>query len=202
MIIYTYGDSHSAAGFQNLSIPGVTIRPHHVGPKLMHSIGRDGLHLPFTPQPEDWVILSVGEIDCRCHIGRLSTPDNEAEIIRDVADRFEQSIAEARVPCHVAIYGIVPPPRRSTVVENPEYPFVGDDDQRKRYAQSMNRVLSAICDRRNWLFVDVYDKYCDSDAFLSSELSDGSVHVSDPSPLEDFVVNRLLRFSSSPATPK
>ncbi len=57
--IHTLGDSHCQAGFAAVSVPGVRIVSHHVGPKLMHSVARDGLWIDFPLAGDDWLVLAL-----------------------------------------------------------------------------------------------------------------------------------------------
>lgn len=191
MVIHTIGDSHSEFGW---NITPVTI--HYVGPKLCFSIGRDGINITrFGIQNGDTVIFCFGEIDCRCHIHKHITCDNSYEsIISSIVDNYFEKI---RVACtsftsvRVAVYNVVPPVQRHNTVENPDYPYLGTDEERKQYVLTFNRKLREKCSEYGYTFFDVYDKYIDSNGYLNKSLSDNSVHIRNGCYIKEFVETYL-----------
>lgn len=67
--IHVIGDSHSSefSGIKDCFI-------HHIGPRTMYRVGRNGLKIlnfkDYNVSENDLVILTFGEIDVRCHIGK------------------------------------------------------------------------------------------------------------------------------------
>lgn len=190
--IHTLGDSHCNSGFAAVSLPGVTIVRHHIGPKLMHSFGRDGVAVDFRLEPSDWLLLACGEIDCRCHIKRHVADAGFEPVIDQLVEQYESQILAAALPCRIAIYQVPPPPRRATVHEDASYPFVGEDHERRAFVEYLNGRLQEMCRRRGWLFFDVYRHYVDDEGFLNRALSDGSVHIHEPSHLAEFIRDHML----------
>jgi len=90
----------------------------------------------------------------------------------------------------VAIYNVVPPVKKSTVYENPEYPYLGTDDERRQYYTYFNYKLKMKCLEYNYIFFDIYDKYMDKKGFLITSLSD-NVHIKDGKYINEFVINNL-----------
>ena len=90
MVVHTFGDSHCHNGFQD--VPDV--RTHPLGPKLCHSVGRDGISIKvgYDVQNADTVIFCFGEIDCRCHVRRYLTESQDYKTVIDaiVRDYFLQ----------------------------------------------------------------------------------------------------------------
>jgi FkbM family methyltransferase len=189
--IHTIGDSHGG-GVSGLSgafdlVGGVT--PHHLGPRLMHSIGRDGLDLRKQGIKDgDTVICCFGEIDCRCHVHKFG-PDYRKTITATV-ERYVQALLAnlERLPrLRLCVYNIPPPIRKAGKVENPEYPYLGSDEERRAYVNFMNELLAQQCARHGLIFVDLAREYADEHGFLRDSQSDGNVHIADPDPLRRFL---------------
>jgi hypothetical protein len=89
------------------------------------------------------------------------------------------------------IYNVVPPVQKYNTAENPEYPYLGTDDERKVYVMYFNEKLQQKCVEFNYLFLNIYDKYVDDNGFLNKNLSDGNVHIRDEIYLKQFIQTRL-----------
>lgn len=189
--IHTIGDSHGG-GVHGLSgafdLVG-EVTPHHLGPRLMHSIGRDGLDMRKQGIKDgDTVICCFGEIDCRCHVHKFG-PDYRKTIAATV-ERYVQALLAnlKRLPrLRLCVYNIPPPIRKAGKLENPEYPYLGTDAERRAYVNCMNELLAEQCARHGLIFVDVAREYADEHGFLRDSQSDGNVHVADPAPLRRFL---------------
>src|SRR5690242_3783812 len=92
-MIRVFGDSHAKYLFDN--IRGIEV--NWLGPVTMHRVGRDGLwflrekHLA----PDDWLLTVFGEIDARCHVGRIADERNTSyeEVAFDLVARYIRSIS-------------------------------------------------------------------------------------------------------------
>jgi hypothetical protein len=200
MVIHTFGDSHSYNGWDN--IPNVLT--HHLGPKLCFSIGRDGINIKegYNVNNGDTVIFSFGEIDCRCHIHKHITETNDYKhIIDTIVNNYFIQIREAVNMFDnltTVIYNVVPPVQRCNTAENPAYPYLGTDDERKAYVLYFNEKLKQKCIEYGFLFFDVYNKYVDSNGFLNKSLSDGNVHIRDGIYLKQFIADHKSLHASVP----
>ena len=67
------------------------------------------------------------------------------------------------------------------------YPFKGSDSKRKSYVLYMNECLRVECAKYGYLFIDIYDAYCDSDGYMNMKMSDGSTHIQQPRYLAEFI---------------
>ena len=190
-LLHTIGDSHGG-GVTGLlgafdQVGGVT--HHHLGPRLMHSVGRDGLDLRAHGIADgDTVICCFGEIDCRCHIHKFG-PDYR-RIIAATVDRYVQALLVNlhRLPhLRLCLYNVPPPIRKAGKLESPEYPYLGSDAERLAYVTCMNELLAEQCERHGLVFVDVAREYADDQGFLRDSQSDGNVHIADPVPLRRFL---------------
>ena len=193
MLIHTFGDSHSYSGWEGIP----NLRIHHLGPKLCYSFGRDGLNIKeeYGVNDGDVIIFCFGEIDCRCHIHKyITTSLDYTQIIDSIVDKYFFRISEAVQPfsnIKTCVYNVVPPIEKLNTEENPEYPFLGTDEQRKQYVQYFNQKLKDKAAEHGYIFFDVYDKYTDSNGFLNKSLSDGNVHIADGKYIREFVANHL-----------
>src|SRR5690606_28868680 len=94
----------------------------------------------------DVIIFCFGEIDCRCHVHKFA-PDWQENINRNVT-AYLAAIAEqsADFPdLNVMVFNVPPPARKRSDRENPEFPFVGSDDQRLAYTTYMNGRIAEGC---------------------------------------------------------
>jgi hypothetical protein len=195
MVIHTFGDSHSYIGWEE--IPNIIT--HHLGPKLCFSIGRDGINIKegYNVNMGDTVIFCFGEIDCRCHIHKhITEGNNYKEIINSIVNNYFTQIKRATNDIdniNTVIYNVVPPIERHNCEENPKFPYLGTDDERKQYVLYFNEQLKQKCIEYNFLFFDVYNKYIDSNGFLNKTLSDGNVHIRDGIHLKNFIEVNILR---------
>jgi hypothetical protein len=195
MLIHTIGDSHSYHGWNG-------IKNHFLGPMLCYSFGKEKLNRidirNFNIKDGDTIIFSLGEIDCRCHIHKHITNTITYEniidnIIKDYFDAIELNLKISQLKLkNVCVYNIVPPIEKYKITENPEYPHLGTDDERKKYVLYFNKKLKEKCNEKNYIFFDVYNYYVNEKGFLNDELSDGIVHIRDTNYITNFINKNLL----------
>ena len=191
--IHTFGDSHSYFGWNNIP----NINTHHLGPKLCFSIGRDGLNISnYGVKENDIVVFCFGEIDCRCHIHKYINNDTTyKQIIDEIVEKYffqinmNMSLYKNITMC---VYNVVPPIEKHNTGENPDFPYLGTDEERKSYVLYFNEKLKEKCKDNNYIFFDVYDKYTDNNGFLSKILGDGCVHIKNGIFIEKFVKENLI----------
>ena len=194
MIIHTFGDSHCYFGWGGIP----NLQTHHLGPKLCFSIGRDGIDIRkgYNVNNGDTVIFSFGEIDCRCHIHKhVTETNNYTRIIDSIVNNYFTQIKKAVDTfdkLRTVIYNVVPPIQKHNISENPTFPFLGTDVERKAYVLYFNKKLQEKCIEYNFIFFDVYNNYIDTNGFLNKSLSDGNVHIRDGVYLKLFIKNNLL----------
>ncbi len=196
--IHVFGDSHSTCCFGSGLIPeGTTsnhaiaydqkttlnLAVHHLGPRTMHRIGRDGLAIlnfkKHNIQNDDVVVLTFGEIDVRCHIGKQhdETKRDLDEILNTLVNNYMRTInlnraQYANVSC--VIMETMPPSKDGF---NPNYPFWGTLADRANITKKLNARLLEACCEHNILYLPMHDLYANSDGTLNMTLSDGCVHV-------------------------
>ena len=184
-VIHVIGDSHCREfiGIEN------TV-PHHIGPITMHRVGRDGIAAldfrVYQVQENDIVILSFGEIDVRCHIGKQRDLKNREleEVIDTLLYQYLQTVRQCRSfyeNIEVILYTVTPP---TDQIDNPEFPKYGSIEDRIFISKLFNRKLEKMCSSNGLKLLDVYDDYADETGALNVILSDANVHISE---------NRALR---------
>lgn len=54
------------------------------------------------------------------------------------------------------MYNVVPPVKKEETIENPVYPFLGDNNERKDYVLHFNKRIKEKYIENNFVFFDVY----------------------------------------------
>lgn len=203
-MIHIFGDSHGIFNFQNLEFVHCN---HSTLSITMHRFGRDRLQfLDFTKygvSNNDIIVYQIGEIDCRCHIGKQILKGRALEeIIETLTENFIQSILE-NIQQYQQLYIVVcciPPPtdeeyyelQHGKMPDSFPYPFVGTNKERVEYTKKINQTLKEKCEKHKFHFLDYYHDYCDSNGLLITKLSDNTVHIKDNSKIlkmfSDFII--------------
>ncbi len=195
MLIHTIGDSHSYNGWHG-------IISHHLGPILCYSFGKEKLNRcdirKMNIKDGDTIIFCFGEIDCRCHVYKhINNITTYQTIINNIIDNYfdaiELNIITSQIKLkNICIYNVVPPIQKYNTSENPEFPYLGSDDERKSYVLYFNELLKLKCIKYNYIFFDIYDKYTDNNGFLRKDLSDGDVHIRHGIHITNFIKDNNL----------
>ena len=195
MSIHTIGDSHCGYGWTG-------IIQHHLGPVLCYSLGKEKLNRcdirNFNIKDGDTIVFVLGEIDCRCHIHKHITETTRyQDIINNIVDNYFEaielnvSISQIKLK-NVCVYNVVPPIQKYNTSENPEYPYLGTDEERKQYALYFNKKLKEKCIEKEYIFFDIYNNYIDENGYLRKDLSDGVVHISNGIYISNFIKENNL----------
>jgi hypothetical protein len=191
--VYIIGDSHSLefTNFKNSAI-------HHIGPTTMHRIGRDGLSIldfrTFNVQENDVVVLTFGEIDVRCHIGKQRDGGRDLdEVIDTLLKNYFQTILINKSfyqNLTVLVYTVTPPTDQRI---NPEFMIYGSIADRVHITKKLNQKLIKMASEYGIDAIDVFDQFADAEGKLVPELSDRCVHISPKcnQPVLDALADRL-----------
>ena len=198
--IHTIGDSHAQIPWEKINIPGIQININNLGARLMYRVGTEPSLIKLTKfkvKNGDIVIFCFGEIDCRCHVWKYRS-EGYKNVIDDLVDKYINSIYSntAIYPdLTICIHNVVPPIKKEQHLHNevPELPFSGSNKTRKDYVNYMNEKLLEKCSEMGFVFLNVYENYCDTDGFLNFELSDKNVHIGDPKYITSFIKTKFLR---------
>lgn len=188
-MLYIYGDSHGRFNFKNLKIPNIN---HSINSITMFRIGRDNIIIGLnkhTIQKNDIIIVSYGEIDCRCHIQKqINLGKNEDDVINELVNNYIRTIKNNTngLDIKIIIIGVIPPTKQVDYesIHGPilhEFPFVGTDDERVRYTDKVNTLLEKLSNINNFMYFNPYSFYTRPDGTLKYELSDRIVHIGDTS---------------------
>lgn len=77
--------------------------------------------------------------------------------------------------------------------ENTNEPYNGTDEERKEYVKYFNNRLKYLCEKNNYIFIDIFDKYKDENGFLIKELSDTGIHIKDGKYIKEFIENIFFK---------
>jgi hypothetical protein len=160
----------------------------------MFRIGRDNIIIGFdkhTIQKKDIIILSYGEIDCRCHVQKqINMGKNEDDVISELVHSYIRTIKNNTngLDIKIIIVGVIPPTKQMDYesINGPilhEFPFIGADDERVRYTNKVNTLLEELSHTHHFIYFNPYSFYTRPDGTLKYELSDTSVHIGDTSVL-------------------
>lgn len=188
-MIYIYGDSHAHFSFKNLKLD---YKDLHQSSVTMFRVGRDNTIIKFdkntTINENDTIVLSYGEIDCRCHIQRqINSGRNEDDVINELVDKYFLTIRNNIVnKCRIIVVGVIAPTKQNDyeILHGPilhEFPFVGTDADRVRYTAKINKKIEEHSKINNYTYFNPYDYYTREDGTLKYELSDRIVHLGDNS---------------------
>jgi hypothetical protein len=192
MSIHTFGDSHCVNGYtftfnqDNKPLSYYRdVTSHHLGPTLCYTVGMRGTDILNIShhgiKDGDSVVFCFGEIDCRCHVHKHVNENTTYEtIIDNIVEKYFQTVNANKSLFNnliVYIYNVLPPIQRHNTEEDPFYPFVGNDEERKSYVLYFNKKLKEMCKIHNFIFIDIYDKCIDENGFLDKKISDNRVHI-------------------------
>jgi hypothetical protein len=196
-MIHTVGDSHSWFGWKDIKEYQYPIKINRIGAKLMYTFSKDREKVisPFiydSINKNDILIYCFGEIDCRCHISKHITKDVDYVAL---INRLSTDYLEAVRYMHFkympqgaksAVYSVVPPIKERDGTNNPDYPFLGSDQDRLQYHRYLNERLRLLCEN-DIIFFDITSKYEDENGFLETEKSDRRCHIDNPQGILDTI---------------
>jgi hypothetical protein len=190
-MIRIFGDSHAESSFRNLKIPNKNYRCYSI---TMFRIGRDNIIINFNKNiinKNDIIVLSYGEVDCRCHINKqINLGHDEDEVINQLVNKYITTIKNNTfdLDVKIIIVGVIPPTKKSNyeisnekMPDNFPFPFLGSDQDRVRYTNKVNKLLEELSTNNNYIYFNPYSYYTSDDGALKYEFSDKNVHLGDNS---------------------
>ena len=186
-MIYIFGDSHATSNFRNMKYQYVNLARNSL---TMNRVGRDKKECidfkNYNIQNGDTIVYQIGEVDCRCHIGKqIQTGRLLFEIITTLVNEFINSII---INCEKYQYlniiiCCIPPPMDQDYFKSIHgdidlsFPFIGTNSERVQYTFILNGKLKQKCEYYNFTFFDYYNDYEDENKMLKPLLSDNNVHI-------------------------
>lgn len=175
---YTYGDSHSFCATMSLfksEVGSVKWTSNWLGPKLMYSVGRDGLSLlnitkNGIPPKNSIHMFSFGAIDIgyvfkgRKRKIRGKKRNDKLDGIEKMVSNYEKVLLMNYSPdYHFWILGIPPPSNgyKSAI----------------HLTEQMNFLLMEMSKRNGFFFLDTFNAYQDRKGFLRKDISDTANHI-------------------------
>lgn len=176
--LHVFGDSHASACFDRFADADI----YWLGPVTMHRVARDGAAFveKYVPSSHsrDIFVFVFGEIDVRCHVGRVAEKQGVARenVISETVSNYVKRISEAMKgrDARVVLSSVVPP---SDYRDDPDFPTYGTIDDRIAITSAMNRALNVEAARHGFVFLDFSKFYADRTGRLRVVKSDGAVHI-------------------------
>ena len=184
-MIYIYGDSHAKFSFKDLHLEHINM---HCSSITMFRIGRDNIIINFDKNmvlnENDVIVITYGEVDCRCHIQKqIQYGNDENDIINELVNNYFLTIRNnILTKCKIIIVGVIPTTKKNDYesLHGPilhEFPFVGKDEDRVRCTDKVNKKLEELALINNYIYFNPYNYYTRDDGTLKYELSDNCVHL-------------------------
>lgn len=139
--------------------------------------------------PADLIIVSCGEGDVRCFLKPQLAHDQvtaEAYLAAMAARYVDRVTALDRRGAHTGVLSVPPPApyeRAWSIAWPPSQlnvPPAGGDAERAYFTRVLNYHLACACAAKGLLYVDVHGRCADAEGMLIAELSDGGVHIVNP----------------------
>lgn len=125
-------------------------------------------------QDDEYVIYVFGEIDVRCHIGRIRDTQNKTleDIIEDlVLNYFDMISKQPGIPI---VTLVIPPSDKNPSSSHPYHGTIAD---RVSIQKKLNIRLEEECKKRNIICFDYNKNFTLPDGSLDHSHSDGIVHI-------------------------
>jgi len=143
----------------------------------------------FNVKNGDAVVFAFGEIDCRLIFAFSGYSEIWQEMVDIAVPNYFDAIrvnVEKFNHLHTMVLNVIPPTNNIilglTVKE-------GTGEIRKMVTLYVNKKIKEYCEKYNYIFFDIYNKYCDENGFLSRKLSDDSFHIVNPIYYVEFLNN-------------
>lgn len=207
MVLHTFGDSHAwfPKSWEAVIIKDLTLKLHKLFSEIdgtagytMSRFGYQKKHLldikDYGVKENDAILFGFGEIDCRMHICKPKNFEKYKSLINDLVYNYFEAIKEnieQYSNLKVLVYNILPPLRNYGA--NTGAP--SDPEKRKAVVLYMNEKLKEYCNKNNYIFVDVYNSYCDKDKFLlqyDNSLLGDDIHISNGIYVKEFLLKNLM----------
>ena len=193
--VATLGDSHAKIPLENFINPKINI--NHIGPYTMYRAGRDCIDFRrwVNPDNTDYLIVSFGEIDIRCHINQQTLKGrNLQEIVNTLVINYINMLKYNQIFYKNPIIILMPPPASKKVEpENKEFPYNGSDKERSLYHSLLRNTIYKIANN-TFLILDCTDEHVDSNGLLCDMYSYDNCHIHKPKWLSIKLKNLIIDY--------
>jgi lysophospholipase L1-like esterase len=191
------GDSHAVL-FNSPSMTKAVLRlPErrwviHLGPRLMHSIARNGLppavlrllrRVSRTPRAKDIIWgFSFGEIDVRRHLAqRMHDPDAALAFVPTYLAHLQSAATSAGAR---RVLVLIPPPQSATYSDPVAFPSVGTLAERTEANRALHDALidaaaTLPADGASLILVDVTREFSDERGAMREDRTFDGLHAND-----------------------
>lgn len=178
---YCIGDSHTWI----FGSDPETFEVNHIGPYTAYNFSKGHESYAKTDSiisglpKNSSIILSFGEIDCRCHILKQKYEKNRdvSEIIEDIIVRYLSSITTFQRANYTLIL-LAPSPTgnfNNDYSFNHEYPFYGTYKERNE----ITKIFIHSLKQKYPKVISIYDYIINSDGSSNMEYFKDTIHLSD-----------------------
>jgi hypothetical protein len=183
-IVYVVGESHTNSF--NFQFPFVV---YHIGGATAHNIMKENSTSGTRKKifslagkinkNKDILMLVFGEIDCRIHIFRQFKKSGEAisidEIIDKTIDNYFVAIQKLReMGINLVIYGVPPASYQKNIYSIDYY---AEPTMHAVIKKKFNSTLKKRCEKNNIKYVEVFNRFSDSNGFILPEYTDDGLHL-------------------------
>jgi len=197
IILNVIGDSHAACAFRD--IPNVKV--HHIGAITLKRVGvlEDNFISDIVNSlnltPDNILLFAFGEIDIRCYV-KINLEHHSNLTLNSLLENWVSNYCQhiSLMPTNgakIAIMSVVPPATYSSA-QSVEWPVSGTDEERVLYTKEINKLLKQECQKRDWVYLDVYSEYADEKGMLPLENIYISVHIKDTNKIKKLLIKHQL----------
>ncbi len=195
-VIHCIGDSHVdfLSGYNNIQpewpllhhdrVP--LFKTYRLGAVLAYTISKKGSHghealhsLLTTIPPKSYVMLMLGEIDCRVHLIKQAKSQKKpvSVVVKKCVDNYFSSIEEIKnAGYQIIVWGVIPSTRFE--VQDDSYPTVGTCRERNEVTKLFNLHLEAKAKSKNLPFLSLYNDLVDADGLTNMKYFIDLIHLS------------------------
>lgn len=129
---------------------------------------------------KDYILVAVGEIDCRAHIKKQSEKQNKdiSKIIEEIVDRYIIFLKKLNTKYNnIAVWNIIPPNKNQR--NSKIFPTYGTYTERRNIHEAFNDYLKKNCIIYNFKYISIYDNLV-TEKYTKSEYYMDGLHLSSP----------------------
>jgi hypothetical protein len=191
-MIYIFGNSHahfftnsSPSKFGEGEIKSELFRSFSLGPIIAYNFFEHHFptmiswmnQLPITA--EDYIIIAVGEVDCRWHLLNQAEKQNRnvIELTHECIDRFFQAYLHLKEAGYKVIGWGGHPSTKNTFGNVPEDPVYGDCLTRNKVSLTWNDYLEKKCKENNIPFISIIRELINVDGITNMDYYNDYCHL-------------------------
>ena len=146
--------------------------------------GREKLFglLKHLPEKSN-ILLCYGEVDCRSHLVKQAAKQSRPlkEVVQECVDRYLGVVVEVKnLGFNVGVWGVTPSTNHDKDVYPRGHPFPchGTLQERNMAAKIFNNYLKELSDRKNIIFVSIFEEIINEDCTPKEDYYIDAIHLS------------------------